>query len=131
MAWTGARHGRTVGAGSVGWLVRFDMHCPLPVFPVLVWNQQRDGCARRDAVANAAQRLGAIGLDRHATAAAVPALASAQLGRDSVEVHRQSGRNALENRDERLAVRLAGSEKSQHRCLILSEIFARSGEAAA
>ena len=38
------------------------------------------------------------------TAAAVPALASAQLGSDGVEVHRQSRRNALEDRDERLAV---------------------------
>ena len=73
--------------------------------------------------------LRAIGFDRHAAAAAVAALAAAQLRGDGVEVDGESGRHAFENRDERLAVRLAGSEKSQHRRVILSEKFARPGRA--
>ena len=98
----------------------FDGHRPLPVLPVLVGNQQRDRTAGRHAVPDAAQDLRAIGLDGHPPAAAVAGLAPAQLRGDRVEVDREARRHAFENGDERLAVRLAGGEKSQHRAFILS-----------
>ena len=56
----------------------------------------------------------AVGFDRHPAAAAVAALAPAELGGERVEVDREAGGHAFEDRDERLAVRLAGSQKSQH-----------------
>ena len=114
---SGARPGddRAIDAGRVGGRRRFDRHGALPVLPVLVGNEQRDRRAGRHAVADAAQDLGAVGLDRHAAAAAVAELPPAQLRGDGREVEGQAGRNALEDRDERLSVRFAGGQKSQHR----------------
>ena len=100
------------------------MHRLLPVFPVLVANQQRDRRAERFAGAHARQNLGLVGFDRHAAAAAVPALAPLELLGDGVEIDMQSGRHALENDDQPLAVRLAGSEKTQHCLVILYELSA-------
>ena len=71
-------------------------------------------------------RLGPIGFDRHAAAAAVAALAAPQLGGDRFEIDRQTRRKAFENHHERLAVRLACCEKTQHCGFILSEVFAHS-----
>ncbi len=104
-----------------------DDHRLLPVLPVLVRDQQRDRRAGRHAVANAAQRLRAIRFDRHAAAAAVAALAAAQLGGHRVDVDREARRHAFDDRHERLAVRFAGGQKSQHSAVILSEIIAASG----
>ena len=70
--------------------------------------------AGRHAVADAGQRLGAVRLDRHAPAAAVAALAPPQFAVIASKSMRQAGRHAFENRHERLAVRFAGGEKSQH-----------------
>jgi hypothetical protein len=53
-----------------------------------------------------------------------------ELRGDGIEVECQASRHALEDGDERFSVRLAGSEKSQHRIVILTEIFARSVRAA-
>ena len=88
-------------------------HVP-PVFPVLVVDLERDRCAGRHAVADAAQRFRAIGFDRHASAAAVAALAAPQFGRDRVEIDGETGRNTFDDRDERPAMRLARCEKTQH-----------------
>src|SRR5919108_527228 len=52
---------------------------------------------------------------------------SAQCGGERVEIDRKAGRHAFDDRDERLTVRLARGEKSQHASFILSEIFATSG----
>ena len=81
-------------------------------------------------MADAAQRLRPIGFDGHAPAAPVAALTPAKLRGDGVEIDREAGRHAFEDGDERLAVRLAGSEKTQHRSVILSEKIARPGDAA-
>src|SRR5262245_44945749 len=62
-------------------------------------------------------------------AAAVAALPAPQFVRDGSEVDGQTRGDPLQNRDERLAVRLAGCEKSQHGRLILSEISATPGSA--
>src|SRR6266481_5870180 len=72
-------------------------------------------------MSNAAQYLSAVRFDRHAAAAAVAGLAAAELRGDRGELDRQSCRHAFEDRDERLAVRLAGRQKSQHERLILSK----------
>ena len=58
------RDGRAIDAGRLGRRRRLDRHRALPVLPVLVRNEQRDRRAGRDAVADAAQDLRAIGLDR-------------------------------------------------------------------
>jgi hypothetical protein len=79
-------------------------------------------------MSNAAEYLGAIGLDRHAPAAPVPALTTAELDGDLVDVDRQSCRHSIEDRDERLTVRLAGGQKSQHWGFILAEKNAPSGQ---
>src|SRR5438874_9878100 len=52
------------------------------------------------------QRLRAIGFDGHASPAPVATLTPAELGRDGVEIDRQAGGHALENRDERFAVQI-------------------------
>ena len=44
----------------------------------------------------------------------------------AIEVDREAGGHAFEDRDERLSVRLAGGEKSQHQSFILSEKTAAS-----
>jgi hypothetical protein len=49
------------------------------------------------------------------------------LGCDRIEIDRQAGGHAIEDGDEGFPVRLAGSEKSQHRSVILTEKFARPG----
>ena len=85
---------------------------------VTPWRTPLSGSARSDSIS-------------HAAAAAVAGLAAAQLGGDRVEVDREAGRHAFEDRDERLAVRLAGGEKSQHAAFILSENIAASGRAIA
>ena len=103
-----------------------DGHRPLPVLPILVRDDERNRAARGDAEADAAQDLRAIGLDRHATPAPVPGLTTAELRRDAIEVERETRRKPFEDRDERLAMRLTGGEKSQHRGLILSEKSAHS-----
>ena len=122
-----ARDDGAVDARCFGARRRFDGHRPLPVLPVAVGNHQRDRTASRHAVADAAERLRAIRFDRHAAAAPVAALAAAELRGDRVEVDREAGGHAFENHHERLPVRLAGGQKSQHDAFILSEKFAHSG----
>jgi hypothetical protein len=46
---------------------------------------------------------------------------------DGIEIEGQASRHAFEDGHERFSVRLAGSEKSQHRIVILTEKFARPG----
>jgi len=123
---SGPGHGWTIGSASIRGQIGFNSHRALPVVPVLVGDQKRNRPARREAAANASQGFRAIGLDCHPATSAVAALAAAQLGGDGREIDGKAGRDALENRDERLTVRLAGSEKSQHGRFILSEIIATS-----
>jgi hypothetical protein len=74
-------------------------------------------------VSHPAQRVSAVGFNRHAPAAPVPGLPAAQLGGHRVEVDREPRGHAFENRDERLAVRLTGSEKTQHPPAIVSKLL--------
>src|SRR4029077_10713186 len=86
----------------------------LPVLPVLVRDQQADGTTHRDAATDTGENLRAVGLDRHAPAAAVAALTAPQLRGDGVEIDGEAGGHAVQHRHERLAVRLASGEKSEH-----------------
>jgi hypothetical protein len=126
-----ACHGRAAGArGFLGHL-RLDVHRLLPVLPVLVRDEERNRAAGRLAPAYARQHLRAIGLDRHAAPAAVAALPPAKRGGHRVEIDRQPGRHAVDDRHERLSVRLTSGEKSQHNRNILYELSATSGRSAA
>src|SRR5439155_7561139 len=58
--------------------------------------------------------LGAIRFNRHPAAATVPGLPSTKLGRERLEIDRQAGRHAFDDRHERLAVRFTRREKTQH-----------------
>ena len=51
-----------------------DVHRALPVGPVAIADQQRDGCASRLAAPDAGQHLGAIGFNRHAPATSIAGL---------------------------------------------------------
>jgi hypothetical protein len=96
---------------------------------VFVGDEQRDRRACRAAATNAGKNLSAIGLDRHAAAPSVSTLTSLELRRDRVDVDGEAGRHALEHRDERLSVRLASRQKTQHMARILYEetaIFRRA-----
>ncbi len=121
---TWPRDDRPDRAGRSGRRLVLGMHRLLPVFPILVANEQRDGRAKRFAGAHTGENLGLVGFDRHAAAAAVPTLTPLELFGDGLEIDMQSGRHAFENDDESLAVRLAGGEKTQHCLAILYEVSA-------
>ena len=72
---TRPRHDRPDRSGGACRRLILGMHRLLPVLPVLVADQQRDRRAQRFARSHARQNLGLVGFDRHAAAAAVPALA--------------------------------------------------------
>ena len=122
-----SRDRRSVGADGAGRHLGLRVHRPLPVLPVLVGDHQRDRPTGAQAVADAAERLGAVRFDQHPAAAAVTGLAPAQVGGDGVDVDGKTGRHAFDDGDERLAVRLAGGQKTQHAGFILSEKIASSG----
>ena len=88
---TGGRSAPDASAGISG----SDVHRALPVLPVLVGNEQRDRRAGRHAVADAAQRLGAIGLDGHPAPASVAGLAPAEFGGHGIEIDGETGRQCL------------------------------------
>ena len=96
-----------------------DVHRLLPVHPVAIANEQRDRRAGRTAVADAGDDLGAVAFDLHPPPAAVAALAAAELRVERVDVDLETGGHAVERHHERLAVRLARGEKSQHSNSIL------------
>ena len=64
-------------------------------------------------MADACEDLDAVGLDLHAPAAAVAALAAAQLGVDGRAVHGDAGRKALDHHGQGGAVRLAGGQEAE------------------
>ena len=62
---------------------------------VLVADQEGDGAAERAAVAHAREHLDRVLLDLHAAAAAVAALAPAQVGVDRLAIDGYAGGKAL------------------------------------
>src|SRR5690606_29045154 len=97
----------------VGRLVR---HGGLPVLPVAVPDQDRDGRAERLAEAHAGEERGLVALDAHAAAAAVAGLAALELGVDVAPgEERQAGGHAVDQGDESAAVGFSrGPEAEMH-----------------
>ena len=80
----------------------------------LLRTSERHRAAQGPAVADAGEDLHAVGLDLHAAAAAVAALAPAQVRVDRGAVHGETGGQAVHHHGERGAVRLAGGQQAQH-----------------
>ena len=99
-------------------VVRADLHHFLPVLPDAIGDQHGDGAAERATVADTAEDLCAVHLQLLTARTPVAALAPVHIGGDVVFGDLEACGDALEDRDERLAVRLSGGEKAQlsHRC---------------
>src|SRR6266571_409016 len=89
---------RAVGLGG---------HHVLPVLPVAVPDEHGDRGAERLAGAHAGEPFDAVGLDLHAGAAAVAALAALQLRVHALGGHGEAGGDPLEDRHQAAAVRFA------------------------
>ena len=114
------RDGRAIlRAGRAFRLLRLDVHRLLPVHPVAVANEQGDRRAGGDTVAYAGEDLGAIAFDLHPPAAAVAALTTSKLQVERVDIELKTRGHAVHRDDQRLAVRLARGQKSQHSLVIL------------
>ena len=81
---------------------------------VAVDDLQRDRAAQRDALPDAAENVDRVGLDPLPPAAAVAALPPPQLDVDRLDVDGHAGRKAVDQRDQRLAVRFAGGQVTEH-----------------
>ena len=88
-------------------------HHLFPVGPVAIVDQHRDRRADCLASADAGDPLDAILLDLHAGAAAVALHAAAEVRVDGVGGDRQPGGDALDEREEGLAVRFTGGAEGQ------------------
>src|SRR5262245_24567932 len=86
---------------EIAWLRGHDV---CPVGPVFVFDEQGERRAERETVADAGQYLRMVFLDLHATAASVTELAATQLVVDETLVHRQTGGQTFNDRDERSSV---------------------------
>src|SRR5262245_48372710 len=80
------RDDRPIDTASVRRRGQVDGHRPLPVFPILVGNEECDWSSHRHAVSDAAQHSRPIGLDRHPPAATVSGLSATKLNRNGVEI---------------------------------------------
>ena len=118
------RDGRAFRARRVLGRLGADVHGVLPVVPVLVADEEGDRAAERLAFAHAGEDLGAIRLDHHASSASVSTLTAPQIRGDGIGIDREAGGKSFEYRDERLAMRLACGQKTQHRLVILHELSA-------
>ncbi len=92
---------------------RPDLHDLGPVLPVPVAHQQQDGEPERPAVADPAQDLGTVLLDRLARPAAVAPLPAGEVDREGVLGQGEPRRHALDRDPQRRAVRLPGGEEAE------------------
>src|SRR5690606_35673952 len=93
---------------------RLVRHRLLPMLPVPVPDQHRNGRTERLAEADAGKELGVVLLDLHPCAPAVAALAAPELGVDiALHGERQPCGHTLDQGDESAAVRLARGLKSE------------------
>src|SRR6266699_2178686 len=83
--------------------VRLGSHDVLPVLPVAIPDEDGDGGAERLAGAHAGEPFDAVGLDLHAGAAAVAALAALQLRVHALGGHGETGGDPLEDRHQAAA----------------------------
>ena len=85
-----------------------------PVFPVAIFDAQRDRRADGFPVAHAGEKVGLILFDALAPAAPVSQLPAVQLAPDEFQIHGNSRGQPGNPGDQRLPVRLSSSDKSQH-----------------
>ena len=91
------------------------VHPLLPVGVVAVGDQDRDRAAERSPVAHAGADLDRVALDLHPPAAPVAELAARHLAVEALAVELEAGGQALDDRDQPGAVRLAGGcEAERH-----------------
>src|SRR3989442_1676663 len=90
-----------------------DRHRGLPVLPVAVGDLERDWAAERRTPPDAGENAALIALDLHAPAAPVAALAPREVLVDLGLGERQTGRDAVDDRDQGLAVGFAGGEEPE------------------
>src|SRR6185436_18106273 len=86
---------------EIAWLGGHDVG---PVGPIFVFDQQSERRTERETVADAGQYLRVVFLDLHATPATISQLAAAQFIIDEALVHRQTGGQTFDDRDERSSV---------------------------
>jgi hypothetical protein len=88
----GARPSEPASTLFVSELSLADVHDILPIFKVLVLDDERDWRPERLTVANAREEVDFVALDLHAAAATIALLASPQLVIDLIGIDRESGR---------------------------------------
>src|ERR1041385_1484718 len=93
--------------------VRFGSHHVLPVLPIAIPHEHRDGGAEGLAGAHAREPLDLVGFDLHAGAAAVAAHPSLQLDVDALGGQGQPGGDPLEDRHQPAPVRFPGRGKAK------------------
>ena len=93
---------------------RRGIHDFLPVLPIAVPNQHRDGRSDCLAGTDAREQLDGVLLDLHPSAAPIALLPARELLVDVAREQPQAGGNALENRNEGLSVGFAGGRESKH-----------------
>ncbi len=89
-----------------------------PLRPFGVPDLDRDGRAERASVADAGEQADLVLLEAHAGTAAIAEATAGELPRDVFDRHAEAGRQALDDHDERLAVRLTGGQEAQHRSTV-------------
>ena len=92
----------------------FDGHRALPIGPVAIFDPKGDGRADRLSMANSGDGLNVILFDFLASSATVAELTAVQIAVDEIEIDAQARGKAGNPGDERLAVRLSGSDESKH-----------------
>jgi hypothetical protein len=116
-----ARPGERGGAAEAGELRRVDRigrHDRLPFGPLGVADPHGDGRAHRDAVADAAEEVHLVGLERHPRAAAITGAAAPELARDVGTRHPHAGGHPLEDRHQRRAMGLTRGQPAQHSSIV-------------
>ncbi len=96
-------------------VARFHRKGLLPILPVPIAEQDRDGRSNGLAMANAGEKAGFIFLDAHSPAPSVSLLAAPQLAIHKLQVNGDTRRHAGKRGYQRLSVRLSSGVKTQHK----------------
>jgi hypothetical protein len=103
-----------------------DVHGLLPIHPIAIADQHRDRRASRLSTTDAGNNFGAVTLDRHAAPTAVTTLSAPELRVERIDVDVEAGRHPVKCDEQRLPVRFASAQKSQHPQGIVYEEIAHS-----
>ena len=112
----GRRHALMAGGVALAHRQRL-----LPIFPVSVFQLDRNRRTYRHAVTDAGKNVRGVTLDLHAAAAAIALLPAPEFPVEKCLVHFEPGRQARKESDQSFAVRLSSCEVAQHKCSILPD----------